>query len=100
MRGWTIRDSLELYNLPAWGAGFFSINAAGHVVVHPRGNQGEAIDLLDLVRDLQGRDVRPPMLIRFSDILASRVKGLWTPSATPSRSTATGAYTGVCIRSR
>jgi arginine decarboxylase len=76
MRGWTVRDSLELYNLPSWGAGFFSINPAGHVAVHPRGSRESTIDLMDLVRDLEGRDVRTPMLIRFSDILASRVKGL------------------------
>ena len=76
VRGWTIRDSLELYNLPSWGAGFFSINEAGNVAVRPRDDDETSIDLMDLVRDLQGRDVRTPMLIRFSDILASRVKGL------------------------
>jgi arginine decarboxylase len=76
MRGWTIRDSLELYNVPAWGAGFFSVNEAGHVAVRPRGKAGEEIDLLALVQDLQQRGLRTPLLIRFSDILASRVRGL------------------------
>ena len=32
---WGVEDSLELYNVPAWGSGYFSINAAGHVVVRP-----------------------------------------------------------------
>ena len=36
MRAWTVRDCLELYNVPTWGAGFFSINAKGHVEVEPR----------------------------------------------------------------
>ena len=76
MRAWTIRDSLELYNVAAWGAGFFTVNAAGHVEVRPRGEQGPGIDLLDLFTDLQQRGVRPPLLVRFSDILASRVQGL------------------------
>lgn len=76
MRGWTIRDSLELYNVPAWGAGFFSVNEAGHVAVRPREGSSEEIDLLTLVRDLEGRGLRAPLLIRFSDILASRVRGL------------------------
>lgn len=31
MRGWTIRDSVELYNVNSWGAGFFGINERGHV---------------------------------------------------------------------
>jgi len=75
MRGWTVRDCMELYNVPNWGAGFFSINARGHVQVTPRPD-GPGIDLLDLVTDLQQRGLRPPLLVRFSDILAARVQGL------------------------
>ncbi|MBI4517638.1 MAG: biosynthetic arginine decarboxylase [Deltaproteobacteria bacterium] len=76
MRAWTVRDSLELYNVTAWGAGFFSVNDTGHVEVRPRGNGGPGVDLLDLVQDLQQRGLRPPILVRFSDILAARVQGL------------------------
>ncbi|MFN8640666.1 MAG: biosynthetic arginine decarboxylase [Candidatus Binatia bacterium] len=75
MRAWTVRDCLELYNVPSWGAGFFSINAKGHMEVQPRPDAG-GIDLLELVQDLQQRGLRPPLLIRFSDILAARVQGL------------------------
>lgn len=76
IRGWTVRDSMELYNVSAWGAGFFTINAKGHVEVRPQGDGGAAVDLLELVEDLQRRGLRTPMLIRFSDILAARVRGL------------------------
>ena len=76
MRGWTVQDSLELYSVPSWGAGFFSINQAGHVAVRPRGDGGHEIDLLELVQDLEQRGLRKPMLIRFSDILAARVEGI------------------------
>jgi arginine decarboxylase len=76
MRGWTIRDSLELYNVAAWGAGFFNVNDKGNVEVRPRGNGGPGVDLMELVQDLEQRGVRPPLLVRFSDILASRVQGL------------------------
>jgi arginine decarboxylase len=75
MRAWTIREGMELYNVPAWGAGFFSVNERGHVVVQPRPD-GASIDLLELVQDLQQRGLRPPLLIRFSDILAAHVQGL------------------------
>ena len=75
MRGWTVRDCMELYNVSAWGAGFFSVNAKGHVEVQPHPD-GPGIDLLDLVQDLQQRGVRTPLLMRFSDILAARVQGL------------------------
>ncbi len=76
MRGWTVRDSLELYNVNSWGAGFFTISEKGHVEVRPRGENGPSVDLLELVQDLKQRDLRTPMLVRFSDILASRVSGL------------------------
>ena len=75
-RGWTARDSAELYAVGAWGAGFFGVNERGHIEVRPRGPAGAGIDLLELVLDLRRRGLRTPMLVRFSDILASRVQGL------------------------
>jgi arginine decarboxylase len=76
MRGWTIRDSAELYNVANWGAGFFSVNDHGHVEVRPRGTAGPRIDLLELMEKLRGRGLHTPLLVRFSDILASRIQGL------------------------
>jgi arginine decarboxylase len=76
MRGWTVRDSLDLYAVKNWGAGFFGIGETGHIEVRPRGPAGPAVDLFDLVQDLERRGLRTPMLVRFSDILASRVRGL------------------------
>ena len=75
-RAWTVRDSSELYNVPSWGDGFFGINQAGRVEVKPRRGDGPAIDLLELTQDLKRRGLRTPLLVRFSDILASRVRGL------------------------
>ena len=76
MRGWTLRDSQELYSIPAWGAGYFSVNEAGRVSVRPDTTRADQIDLLELVQDLERRGLRTPLLIRFSDVLASRVRGL------------------------
>jgi arginine decarboxylase len=76
MRGWTVEDSVKLYQVPHWGAGFFSVNARGNVSVRPRVGDDHAIDLLDLVKDLERRGMRTPLLVRFSDILASRVGDL------------------------
>jgi arginine decarboxylase len=78
MRGWTIQDSLELYNVPHWGDGFFGINDAGRLEVHPPGDERRRVDLLELVQDLKRRDLRTPLLIRFSDVLAGRVNQLAT----------------------
>ena len=44
-----------------------------HVVVTPKKN-GVAVDLKDLVDELQLRDVSAPMLLRFPDILDNRIE--------------------------
>jgi arginine decarboxylase len=70
---WTITDSLELYNVRQWGAGFFGVNEKGNVAVSPRGPEGPSIDLKELVDELLQRGIDAPILVRFSDILRSRV---------------------------
>ncbi len=96
MRGWSIRDSLELYNVQNWGGGHFSIDPQGHVEVRPAGADGPAIDLPELVEHLQRRGLRTPLLIRFSDILASRVRGLARAFEAAAREYGySGSYRGV-----
>jgi len=73
MRKWRIEDSAELYNINGWGINYFSINDKGHVVVTPK-RDGVEVDLKELVEELQLRDVSAPMLIRFPDILDSRIE--------------------------
>jgi len=73
MRKWRIEDSEELYNITGWGTSYFGINDKGHVVVTPKKN-GVAVDLKDLVDELQLRDVSAPMLLRFPDILDNRIE--------------------------
>lgn len=73
MRKWRIEDTEELYNINGWGINYFSINEKGNVVVTPQKDGGQ-IDLKELIDDLQVRDVAAPMLIRFPDILDSRIE--------------------------
>jgi arginine decarboxylase len=76
LRAWTIKDSLELYNVAGWGRDFFGINEAGRVEVTPAGPGSARIDLKVLVDDLRSRGCNLPLLIRFSDILRTRVEQL------------------------
>jgi arginine decarboxylase len=76
LRAWTIKDAVELYNVNGWGRDFFGINEAGHVEVTPGGVGSTRIDLKELVDDLRSRGLNLPLLIRFSDILKTRVQQL------------------------
>jgi arginine decarboxylase len=73
---WRIEDSLELYHVDAWGKGYFGINSLGHVVVRPDTTERNEIDLYEVVEGLKARDLTTPVVVRFSDILAHRLRRL------------------------
>lgn len=73
MRKWRIEDTEELYNINGWGINYFSVNDKGNVVVTPK-KGGPQVDLKELVDELQVRDVALPLLVRFPDILNSRIE--------------------------
>ena len=50
--GWTVEQSKALYNIDGWGAGFFDVNAQGHVVVRPDAEHPQhELDLYELYDD-------------------------------------------------
>ncbi|MDE7426321.1 MAG: biosynthetic arginine decarboxylase [Muribaculaceae bacterium] len=73
MRKWRIEDSAELYNIHGWGRNYFSINEKGHVAVTPRSGYA-SVDLKAVMDELQVRDITPPVLLRFPDILDNRIE--------------------------
>ena len=75
---WTTKDAEKLYNMTGWGLGYFRINAEGHVMVHPDANRKRGLDLFRLAMDLNAQGVGLPLLLRFSDILQSRIQALAT----------------------
>ena len=76
MARWTVTDSLELYNVPAWGRGFFDIAKTGTLLVRPDGHGGAAADLSEVVQELEDRGVDLPLLLRFPGIVRARVETL------------------------
>jgi arginine decarboxylase len=73
---WQVPDSEDLYHVKGWGKGYFGINAAGHVVVRPDTQADREIDLFEVVEGLKARDLTTPVVVRFSDILAHRLKNI------------------------
>jgi arginine decarboxylase len=74
LRRWTLADALDTYNIARWGCGYFGVNEQGNIVVTPRGEVGGAIDMKALIDELTGRGIQLPILLRFSDILRSRIE--------------------------
>jgi arginine decarboxylase len=73
---WSVTDSVELYHVNAWGHGYFGINDAGHVTVRPEQVPGREIDLFEVVQGLKARELTTPVVVRFSGILAHRLRKL------------------------
>jgi arginine decarboxylase len=75
---WDIQAARNLYNIQRWGAKYFDINDAGHVVAKPLEDAGAAVDITDVIEEARARGLKFPVLIRFQDILRHRVEAINT----------------------
>lgn len=66
----------ENYGIRYWGEGFFGINAEGHVTVCPRLRDGEELDLHRIAHEVRAAGLSWPVLLRFNDLLRTRVRQL------------------------
>lgn len=78
-RRWSIADSKESYAIPKWGSPYFDIGEDGQVVAIPgeptlEANRG--INLKELVDEVRERGIGLPLLIRFPEILKTRIAEL------------------------
>ena len=71
---WSVDKAAELYQVEGWGSGYFRINESGNVESVADGVH--SIDLKQLCDQLAKQDIYPPLLLRFSDILNSRMEQL------------------------
>jgi arginine decarboxylase len=73
MRPWTVQDSEKLYLVSDWGKGYFGISKRGNVEVRVGKPNSKPLDLYELTMDLVERGLKPPLLLRFGDILQDRI---------------------------
>ena len=74
-QNWNIDDSANLYGIKRWGEGFFSIDANGDLCVMPQRDEvGPKISIAEIVKEMKDANIAYPCVIRFHDILRSRVK--------------------------
>ncbi|MDT8368814.1 MAG: biosynthetic arginine decarboxylase [Longimicrobiales bacterium] len=75
---WSPQRSIELYGLDHWGGGYFGVSDTGTVLAHPRGDGAglPTADLLEIIEGLEALDLTPPVVLRFDDIIAHRMRHL------------------------
>ena len=70
---WSLDQARKTYSIPHWAEGYFDVDAAGRIVVAPKGAQGPAIPLPDVVDAARAKGAKLPLLVRFPDILGDRL---------------------------
>ena len=96
MAAWSIEQARKTYSIPHWSEGYFDVDAAGRIVVRPRGPGGPEVVLAEVVEKslAQGGDL--PVLVRFPDILGDRLGKLQAAFAQAMREwDYAGGYTAV-----
>jgi arginine decarboxylase len=93
---WKVARSADLYRIDDWSEGFFSISETGHLLVQPRRDGAEAIDLHEVVVGLSERGINTPVTIGFPDLLEHRMREFTESFQTAIEETGyRGAYAGV-----
>ncbi|MCK6526894.1 biosynthetic arginine decarboxylase [Myxococcota bacterium] len=70
-----VDEAAAYYEIDNWGAGYFRVSAKGEMCAHPDQN-GSGVSLLDVVGLARDSGLRPPLLVRFPQILHQQVRRL------------------------
>ena len=73
MPAWTLDRARHTYSIPYWSEGYFDVDAAGRMLVLPRGAGGPALALPEVVNQATAAGLKLPLLLRFSDVLGDRL---------------------------
>ena len=74
-KNWSVEKASEYYCIDKWGAGYFSINQDGDVVVTPEGaDHGPSLSLYEVAKEIEMRGLSMPVLLRIENILGSQIK--------------------------
>jgi len=79
---WDVEAARGQYAIPHWGEGYFDVDGGGRLTVRPRGADGPAVALPDIVAAAAEKGSKLPLLVRFADILRHRLARLQGAFAT------------------
>ena len=68
-------DAAEVYGVPNWSSGYFKVGKKGFLEATPHGN-AKGAPLLKIIDDIVARFESLPVILRFPQILHSRIEQL------------------------
>ena len=72
---WTRDDAEKTYHVTKWSDGFFDINNNGNLVINTK-SCNKDVELIEIIKEIKAMGITMPSVIRFHDILRSKVKML------------------------
>jgi len=66
-------SSSKTYGIENWGAGYVKVNRRGHVEVDVNCGLGPTVDIFNVVQELVGKGIQPPLILRFPQIITHRL---------------------------
>jgi arginine decarboxylase len=74
---WTVENATETYGVRNWSGGHFEIGPDGKVAAMLQCGDGRTrVPIYDLIQELKASGIYSPVLLRFSDIVRSRIEHL------------------------
>lgn len=74
---WSTEQSIELYGVHDWGAGYFDVAANGDAVVAVQTSEGSVqVSLPDIIQGMKERGLEMPSILRIENVLDDRIKAL------------------------
>lgn len=74
--GWKNENSKELYGIDDWGNGYFGINRRGNLIVKVDKDKHQ-LEILQVIEYLKENRINTPVLLRFPQLLESRICELY-----------------------
>ena len=76
MSAWSLDRARQTYSVPFGADGYFDVDAQGRMCALPRGADGPALPLPEIIEQATTAGLKLPLLLRFSDILGDRLRKL------------------------
>ncbi len=73
---WSVNDAAALYRVSEWGGGYFGVSREGTLLAFPDADASSRIDLYEVMKGLEAREIGTPVIIRLPGILEHRMRDL------------------------
>ncbi|MBN2738768.1 MAG: biosynthetic arginine decarboxylase [Spirochaetales bacterium] len=77
LNSWTVAKAEELYGVPNWGKGYFSISDKGELSINTQiDDKNVSVSLMEIISGMVERGMNMPVLLRLANLLDAQISKL------------------------